>query len=125
MTAFHSGDHSIPLAIAIACAALLYLRGWVCLSSKSPLAVPAWRVGGCLLGLALVWAALASPLASCDAGSLTGHMVQHLLLMTVAPALILSGELLLALRYAVPHRVVQSVVSPVLQQPAMRRLGSM
>jgi hypothetical protein len=45
-----------------------------------------------LLGLATIWASLGSPLASCDAGSLTGHMVQHLLLMTIAPPLVLLGE---------------------------------
>jgi cytochrome c oxidase assembly factor CtaG len=42
--------------------------------------------------MSLVWAALCSPLAAYDHDLLTAHMIQHLLLMTFAPALILLGE---------------------------------
>jgi cytochrome c oxidase assembly factor CtaG len=54
--------------------------------------LPAWRAAAFLLGGATIWAALGSPLASGDAGSLTGHMVQHLLLMSLAPPLMLLGS---------------------------------
>ena len=38
-----------------------------------------------------VWLAIGSPLEAFDDASLTVHMVQHLLLMSVAPPLILLG----------------------------------
>ena len=50
-----------------------------------------WRAGSFLLGLLFIWIAMASPLAVRDHEMLTAHMVQHLLLMTLAPPLILLG----------------------------------
>ena len=49
------------------------------------------RPASLLLGLMLVALAIASPVAALDARMLTAHMVQHLLLMTLAPPLILFG----------------------------------
>jgi hypothetical protein len=43
------------------------------------------------IGLLFIWIATASPLAALDHEMLTAHMVQHLLLMTLAPPLILFG----------------------------------
>jgi putative membrane protein len=43
------------------------------------------------IGLLFIWIATASPLAALDHEMLTVHMVQHLLLMTLAPPLILLG----------------------------------
>src|SRR5262245_13213132 len=58
-------------------------------------AVPAWRAASFVLGVSLVWGALGSPIAAYDHALLTFHMIQHLLLMTFAPGLILLGEPLL------------------------------
>jgi cytochrome c oxidase assembly factor CtaG len=90
------------IALGLAAIALLYVRGWLRLRSTSPDAIPAWRVGSFLAGLVAIWAATASSLASCDAGSLTAHMVQHLLLMTFAPPLVFLGEPLRALGRGLP-----------------------
>jgi putative membrane protein len=43
------------------------------------------------LGILFTWIATASPLAALDHDRLTAHMLQHLLLMTLAPPLILLG----------------------------------
>ena len=72
--------------------ALAYVRGWRRLRSRSPQTVRGWRAGSFLVGLFLIWVALGSPLVAYDHHLLTVHMIQHLLLMTVAPALILLGE---------------------------------
>ena len=53
--------------------------------------------------MSLVWAALGSPLVAYDHDLLTVHMIQHLLLMTFAPALILLGEPLLAFWHGLPR----------------------
>jgi cytochrome c oxidase assembly factor CtaG len=42
-------------------------------------------------GVAAIWVAMASPLAMLDHRMLTAHMVQHLLLMTIAPPLLWLG----------------------------------
>jgi len=72
------------LTAVIALAGALYLR-------RIP-RVAVWRAGSFFLGLAAVWVAVASPVASMDSNMLTAHMIQHLLLMTIAPPLIWMGE---------------------------------
>ena len=53
--------------------------------------VSRWRLAAFMGGLLSLWAAVGSPLAAMDHHLLTAHMVQHLLLMTVAAPLILLG----------------------------------
>ncbi len=76
------------LAVGLYAWAALRVRGW-----------PLWR-GGCFAaGVAAVLVATQSGLDTYDEKLLSAHMVQHLLLLTVAPALLLIGHpLLLALR---------------------------
>jgi putative membrane protein len=82
----------VPLTLALLFAAWLYLRGWICIRFGSANVIPTWRAVSYFLGLLLVATALGSPLAAYDHNLLTVHMVKHLLLMTIAPALILLGE---------------------------------
>ena len=65
-----------------------YLCGWVCLRSDPSNRIPAWRASSFLLGLTLIWVAVASPISALDHESLTVHMLKHLVLMTLAPPLI-------------------------------------
>ena len=69
-----------------------------------------------------MWVALGSPLVGYDHHLLTVHMIQHLLLMTVAPPLILLGEPWLALWHGLP-RSVRVVLGPGLQRPFAQRLA--
>ena len=46
------------------------------------------HVAGVVAALFLIWMAIGSPLATLHHASLTAHMVQHLLLMSVAPPLV-------------------------------------
>jgi cytochrome c oxidase assembly factor CtaG len=64
-----------------------------------------------------VWIALGSPLAAYDHELLTVHMIQHLLLMTLAPALIWLGEPLLVFSRGIPR------FARFLHQPLARRFG--
>ena len=73
----------------------VYVRGWRRVRGVSATDIPVWQVASFLLGMSLVWGALGSPLVAYDHDLLTVHMIQHLLLMTFAPALILLGEPLL------------------------------
>ena len=103
--------------------ALVYVRGWLRLRSRSASPVGAWRAAGFLLGLVLIWVAVASPLASGDAHSLTVHMVQHLVLMSLAPPLVWLADPVRLLLCALPYRLTDSVVLPIAQWRPIQHLG--
>ena len=94
---------SMLVTVMLVFTALLYLRGWVSLRSNCLGRIPAWRACSFLLGLFLIWAAVASPLSALDHELLTAHMLKHLLLMTVAPPLIWLGEPLRAWPQGLPQ----------------------
>jgi len=121
--ALASWEFPIPLTLASALAAFLYLRGWLRLRSGSPAAIPGWRAGSFLLGVSLIWVALGSPLAAFDEQLLTVHMVQHLLLMTFGPALILLGAPVMPLLHGLPQFFVQAVLGPIFRWPPVQRIG--
>lgn len=110
------------LTIALGLAAVVYLRGWFHLRSASAHALSAWRASSFLVGLFLIWVAVASPVAALDAELLTVHMVQHLLLMTFAPPLIWMGEPVRPLLHGLPQRFVR-VIAPVFQWTPVQQLG--
>jgi len=113
----------IPVSLVILLVAFFYLRGWSRLRQGSPNVILAWRAVSLLAGLFLIWLAVASPLAHLDENSLTVHMLQHLLLMTIAPALILIGAPVMPLLHGLPQSFVQSVLGPVLRWPAVQAAG--
>jgi putative membrane protein len=121
--AFESWSCSVGLTFAVVLAGVLYLRGWLRLHSASVNAIPSWRAGSFFLGLFLIWLAVGSPLAAFDEELLTVHMVQHLLLMTVAPPLILVGAPVMPLLHALPRKFLQSILGPLFRSPAMRGIG--
>lgn len=54
-------------------------------------AIRLWRASSFVLGLLLILVALGSPVAAFDRAMLIGHMIQHLLLMTLGPPLVWLG----------------------------------
>src|SRR5262249_38761597 len=108
--------------IAILLLTCLYLRGWLRVRSNSTNALSFWQASSFLSGLLLIWFAVGSPLAALDMQLLTAHMVQHLLLMTFAPPLILLGSPWIALSYGLPRswcRLVESLFA----QASFRRFA--
>ena len=84
-------------------ASFIYMRGWRAARVAGVTAIAAWRTASFFFGMFLVWGALGSPLVAHDHDLLTVHMIQHLLLMTFAPALILLGEPLPAFWHGLPR----------------------
>jgi len=110
----HGALGSSPVSLILTIfTALVYLRGWLQLRSTSLKVIEAWRAGSFVLGLFSIWAALASPIAVWDEALLTGHMIQHLLLMTFAPPLILLGEPVMLLLHGLPRGFVRSIIGPL------------
>src|SRR5262244_2853407 len=119
-TSWSSGATVLVLVLL----SLLYVRGWRRLQKGSTDAIPAWGLLSFLFGMFLVWGALSSPLAAYDHEFLTVHMIQHLLLMTFAPALILLGEPLQSFWHGLP-RFGRNVLGPLFRRPFLRRIGRM
>jgi putative membrane protein len=113
---------SIATLLVFVVACFFYVRGWRRMSRAAASAIPAWRFASFLFGISLVWTALGSPLAACDHDLLTVHMIQHLLLMTFAPALIWLGEPLLVFRHGLP-RFAQLLSDRVFRRPLAQRSG--
>lgn len=105
--------------------ALVYLRGWMRVRRLGQETIASWRVTSFLVGLFLMGVAVTSPIAALDHELLTAHMVEHLLLMSLAPAFILLGAPLLPMLQGLPHQHVRSVVVRVFRWPPMGRLGKM
>jgi cytochrome c oxidase assembly factor CtaG len=116
---------STPLgfAIALSIAATVYYRGWSRLRTAFPELVPTWRLAAFVSGLLATWVALGSPLGTLHHAVLSAHMLQHLLLMTVADPLLLLGAPVLPLLDGLPPIIINEGVSPILRQHWMRRLG--
>src|SRR5262252_9026670 len=117
-----SGSSPVSLIFPIL-AALVYLRGWLHLRTTSLNVIEAWRAGSFVLGLFLIWVALASPIAVWDQASLTGHMIQHLLLMTFGAPLILLSEPVMLLLHGLPRRFVRSIIGPLFRWRPVQQLG--
>jgi putative membrane protein len=81
---------STALTIILLCMAVVSAWGVHRLRADSG-RVPAWGAASSLAGLLLIWIAVRSPIASLDHDLLTVHMIQHLLLMTIAPPLLWLG----------------------------------
>src|SRR5712671_1669072 len=123
--------HHTPMAMPLSSSAtflvlvlmsFFYVRCWRRMSRASANAITTWRLASFLFGVSLVWAALGSPLVAYDHDLLTVHMIQHLLLMTFAPALILLGEPLLAFWHGLP-RFGKIVLGPLFRRPLVQRFA--
>jgi putative membrane protein len=123
----HVGLHFSPFAIFVTLVligiAWAYGRGWYQLRKALPDLVSGWQLAAFTGGVISVWAAVASPLAALDHQLLTAHMVQHLLLMTIAAPLILVGVPAFTLLHGFPQRFVRGILAPLLRCPPVREGG--
>ncbi len=104
-------------------AMLVYLRGWFQLRASSPNSISALQLGSFMAGVMSVGSAVSPPLAALDHRLLCMHMVQHLLMMTIGPPLILLGNPLLSFRHGLPLSFVRFVLGPFLHWTPTPRLG--
>ncbi len=117
-------DWSPPpfLTAAIILSALIYLRGWFAIHRTRPDQFPAWRLSAFLAGLATIWIAIASPLDGFADALLSAHMIEHLLLMSFVPPLLLLGSPQVPMLRGLP-RIVVRIFSPLFQSHSLRSLG--
>jgi len=116
---------SIPpvATFALLLTALTYLRGaWLLRRAGYPY-LPAWRIASFALGLFALWFALASPLDTFSPFVLTAHMLQHMMLMMVAPPLILLGEPLIPIVRGMPRFAAREFAGPILNWRIAERIA--
>ncbi len=117
---------SIPPAatFALLLTVLVYMRGWINLRRAGSVELPPWRAASFLVGLFSLWVALASPLDTFSGFVLTAHMLQHMLLMMVAPPLILLGAPLIPIVRGLPRFAAREFAGPWLNWPLANRIGT-
>jgi putative membrane protein len=116
---------SAPLGVdlALCLAILIYLRGWLRVHIAFPNLISAWRLAAFFIGIVSIWIGIGSPLGALDDASLTVHMVQHVLLMSIAPAMILLGAPALPLLHGIPQSISRTIVSPILRNDEVKWLA--
>ena len=117
---------SIPPAatFALALTTLIYLRGWLLLRRAGVPYLPLWRAASFVIGMLSLWIALASPLDTFSSFLITAHMLQHMLLMMVAPPLLLLGAPLIPLVRGLPIFAAREFAGPFLNWRIATRLGN-
>lgn len=115
-------DWSPPIVVdvTIILSAALYLRGWLILRRSSPGLLGTSKLVFYFAGLSCFWIAIGSPLSAFDEGSLTVHMVQHILLMFVVPPLILLGAPSLPMLHGLPQAVVRGPLGSLMRLRALQ-----
>jgi putative copper resistance protein D len=82
--------------------------------------VPAWRTWAWYSGCAVLFVALASPIATYDTALFSAHMIQHLLMaMVAAPLLAIGAPITLLLRVSSP-RTRRRIILPILHSWPVR-----
>ena len=119
----HAWSFPIPLTAFLTLVVSFYARGWLHLRRAFPQLITLAHLSAFAGGIISIFIAVASPLAVMDHELLSVHMVQHLLLMAVAPPLVLLGPPVPALLHGLPKRFVQGGLGPFLRSPVLRRLG--
>src|ERR1700682_3325698 len=102
----------IGVNVSLCLATLVYTKGWLRLHKVLPNLISTWRLSAFFAGIVSLWVAIGSPLEAFDDVSLSVHMVQHLLLMAVAPPLFLLGAPTLPLLRGIP-RMIRAAVGQV------------
>jgi cytochrome c oxidase assembly factor CtaG len=103
------------LAAALVATAAIYYRGWRALRRRDPIR---WNVGklSAFAGAeATIYIALVSPIETFAPLLLTVHMIQHMLLIMVAPILIWLAAPMLPLLRGLPRDIRRYWIAPILR----------
>lgn len=118
-------DWSLPvwLTSSIVLTGIMYLRGWFALRRTRRDQFCGWRLLSFLAGLVSLWIAIGSPLEALADEILSAHMVEHLILMSVAPPLVLLGLPVVPLLRGLPTSLRKWIAGPLLRFEPLRRIG--
>src|ERR1700726_658654 len=111
---------TVGLLLAVAA---LYLRGWIHLRAELPNKYTTGRLAAFAGGLVVILLALVSPVDAFGDMMLSAHMIQHLLLISIAPPLLLLGQPVLPLLRGLPRWVFKDALGPFLGAHELKRAG--
>lgn len=116
---------SLPfgLTITVLCVSAIYVRGWYEIRKTRPAHFTGSRVLYFLSGVSILWLAIASPIDGFADVLLSAHMVQHFLLMSVVPPLVLLSAPVVPLLRGSPRWIVKTVVGPLITMHWVRSVG--
>src|SRR5262245_48623417 len=120
---FSSWDLNPWVLIPTAIFGPIYARGWWQLHRRAPDRFAFSQPTAFFAGLISLVCALLSPLDAFAGWLLTVHMIQHLLLMMVAPPLILWGAPYLPLLSGLPRHFSINGIGPFLSSTGLRKLA--
>ncbi len=122
--ALRSWPFDPALSAMVLATALVYVRGWWSYHRRDSQRWPIIRLLSFLSGLTALHLALASPVEPFASLFLSVHMVQHLVLMMLAPPLLWLGNPLLPLIRGLPALLRTYWVIPLFQIAWLRRWGA-
>jgi len=118
-------DWSLPVYLAgsLLLVALIYLRGWLRIRKTRSTQFPAWRLVSFELGIATIWLAIASPMDGFADALLSAHMIEHLMLMSFVPPLLLLGWPTVPMLRGLPRVFTRRILGPLIRRRKLRQLG--
>lgn len=87
----------------------IFVRGWLYLRRKSSHVAKIWQLASYVIGIISIGVAVLSPIDALASRLLSMHMVQHLLLLMVAPLFILLANPLAAFLWGLPGRTRRGI----------------
>ena len=120
---FEEWSPPVFLTTMVILSAIVYIRGWFVIRKTRPAQFPAGRLAAFLFGLAILWLAIGSPMDGFADALLSAHMVEHLLLMSFVPPLLLLGDPQVPLLRGLPRIVTVRLLGPLFRLKALRTLG--
>ena len=120
---FNEWTLPVWLTLAVLIAALLYVRGWLAIRRTRKEQFTDMHLMSFLSGLVVLWLAIGSPMDGFADALLSAHMVEHLLLMSVVPPLLLYGMPVVPLLRGLPEVIRKRLAGPLLRQRWLRALG--
>jgi putative membrane protein len=120
---FDDWSPPVLLTAMVILSALVYACGWFAIRKTRSSQFPTWRLAAFLLGLAVIWLAIASPLDGFADVLLSAHMVEHLLLMSFVPPLLLLGDPQVPLLRGLPRVLIVRLLGSLFRLKTLRALG--
>ncbi len=120
---FDAWSPPVFLTALVILSGLVYIRGWIAIRKTRPEHFPTWRLWAFLSGVGTIWLAVGSPMDGFADALLTAHMVEHIMLMSFAPPLMLLGNPSVPMLRGLPRPITVHVLGPLLRWRALRRFG--
>lgn len=111
------------LTVAVLAVSAIYVRGWIAIRKTRPGYFTGTRLFFFLSGMAVLWLAIASPIDGFADALLSVHMVQHFLLMSAVPPLVLLGAPVVPLLRGLPRPLLKTCIGPLIAWRPLRQFG--